>query len=226
MKCIDPWLLNNRRQCPVCKRYVFPNQENSDEERPTRASSEQTPLCALSTNNQQNREMPDSDPYEVGLRLSRTKPSSVYSLAEQRLVSRLTTGVPNISFATNESSESEEDSFLSAGNQRLTTTAPADHFVSHPGRYRHRPLPRRSAGHREESDSALIPPGPANFFVGSLSGTTDNTNVSARSLVDDLSDIETIDDDEMHSVLASSESNAAYVNDDEPSESNITRTQL
>ncbi len=32
MKCIDPWLLNNRRQCPVCKRYVFPNRDNSDDD--------------------------------------------------------------------------------------------------------------------------------------------------------------------------------------------------
>ena len=45
MKCIDPWLLNNRRQCPVCKRYVFPNQDNSDEEEShTQAATERTPL--------------------------------------------------------------------------------------------------------------------------------------------------------------------------------------
>ena len=45
MKCIDPWLLNNRRQCPVCKRYVFPNQDNSDEEESnTQTATERTPL--------------------------------------------------------------------------------------------------------------------------------------------------------------------------------------
>jgi hypothetical protein len=45
MKCIDPWLLNNRRQCPVCKRYVFPNHDNSDEEENnTHAATERTPL--------------------------------------------------------------------------------------------------------------------------------------------------------------------------------------
>jgi hypothetical protein len=46
MKCIDPWLLNNRRQCPVCKRYVFPNNDNSDERTPT----EQTPLMNSNDN--------------------------------------------------------------------------------------------------------------------------------------------------------------------------------
>lgn len=45
MKCIDPWLLNNRRQCPVCKRYVFPNHDNSDEEESNGpAATERTPL--------------------------------------------------------------------------------------------------------------------------------------------------------------------------------------
>lgn len=45
MKCIDPWLLNNRRQCPVCKRYVFPNQDHSDEEESSgHAATERTPL--------------------------------------------------------------------------------------------------------------------------------------------------------------------------------------
>lgn len=52
MKCIDPWLLNNRRQCPVCKRYVFPNQDNSDEEEnhgPT--VTERTPLIQATDEN-------------------------------------------------------------------------------------------------------------------------------------------------------------------------------
>ncbi len=58
MKCIDPWLLNNRRQCPVCKRYVFPNQDNSDDEeiggghqqQQQRRPTEQTPLIYSNTN--------------------------------------------------------------------------------------------------------------------------------------------------------------------------------
>jgi hypothetical protein len=50
MKCIDPWLLNNRRQCPVCKRYVFPNHDNSDEESDNHAATERTPLIQPSDN--------------------------------------------------------------------------------------------------------------------------------------------------------------------------------
>ena len=56
MKCIDPWLLNNRRQCPVCKRYVLPDPENSDEEdnndhQSTTTFTEQTPLMHSNDNN-------------------------------------------------------------------------------------------------------------------------------------------------------------------------------
>ena len=68
MKCIDPWLLNNRRQCPVCKRYVFPNQDHSDEEetndrQQTRTATEQTPLMNPNDNNSEtdisrNRQLP------------------------------------------------------------------------------------------------------------------------------------------------------------------------
>ena len=32
MKCVDPWLLNNKRVCPVCKRKVIPGDESSDSE--------------------------------------------------------------------------------------------------------------------------------------------------------------------------------------------------
>ena len=53
MKCIDPWLLNNRRQCPVCKRYVFPNQENSDEEESNNhTTTERTPLLQPSSSDE------------------------------------------------------------------------------------------------------------------------------------------------------------------------------
>ena len=52
MKCIDPWLLNNRRQCPVCKRYVFPNQDNSDdEENHGTTVTERTPLIQATDEN-------------------------------------------------------------------------------------------------------------------------------------------------------------------------------
>lgn len=65
MKCIDPWLINNRRQCPVCKRYVFPNRDNSDEEentgnQPTRTVTEQTPLIQPNQNDSEvdNQQLP------------------------------------------------------------------------------------------------------------------------------------------------------------------------
>lgn len=52
MKCIDPWLLNNRRQCPVCKRYVFPNNQNSDEEESNEnTATERTPLIQSTDDN-------------------------------------------------------------------------------------------------------------------------------------------------------------------------------
>ena len=44
MKCIDPWLLNNRRQCPICKRYVFPSHDDSDDETNPSTTTERTPL--------------------------------------------------------------------------------------------------------------------------------------------------------------------------------------
>ena len=69
MKCIDPWLLNNRRQCPVCKRYVFPNHDNSDEEESNgQTATERTPLIQPSDDepvaaNSRNR-LPGNSQYE------------------------------------------------------------------------------------------------------------------------------------------------------------------
>ena len=192
MKCIDPWLLNSRRQCPVCKRYVFPNLEHSDEEsnstqaqqpaRTTTTSDERTPLLLATT--QEN----------------------VFQGAATGSLNRI-----------DESSDSD-DPFA-------TTTL---------GRTR-RPLlarlpTRRSTTTSNENSTSITTYGTggellndgrsANFFVGSISGATDNTNVSAQSVTDGQSDIETIDDDDdeneqMHSVLASSESNPAYVHDED-----------
>lgn len=65
MKCIDPWLIENRRQCPVCKRYVFPEERPSDEEEnnvhePTRVITERTPLITsnIITDDQPSRNQP------------------------------------------------------------------------------------------------------------------------------------------------------------------------
>jgi hypothetical protein len=68
-------------------------------------------------------------------------------------------------------------------------------------------------------------PSAANLLVG----TTSDTNVLARSIVEDLSDIETIDDDDdddeqMHSVIRVSEENPAYVPEEESTDT--IRTHL
>ncbi|XP_022088041.1 E3 ubiquitin-protein ligase RNF13-like isoform X1 [Acanthaster planci] len=52
-KCVDPWLTNNRRTCPVCKRKVVPSGEqdsdDSDSDEDSTASpTEHTPLLASS----------------------------------------------------------------------------------------------------------------------------------------------------------------------------------
>lgn len=64
----------------------------------------------------------------------------------------------------------------------------------------------------------LATPRVANFFVGSMSGATDNTNVSSRSIVEDVSDIEAANDEsypEIRSTRTCSEDNPAFVNDEE-----------
>lgn len=64
MKCIDPWLIENRPQCPVCKRYVFPNGDNAGNEegnvrQTLRTPTEQTPLINPNDNIEGNsRENP------------------------------------------------------------------------------------------------------------------------------------------------------------------------
>ncbi|XP_064638644.1 E3 ubiquitin-protein ligase RNF13-like [Lineus longissimus] len=54
VKCVDPWLLNNKRTCPVCKRKVFPGQSHdsddssSEEDNNDSGQSEVTPLLQAS----------------------------------------------------------------------------------------------------------------------------------------------------------------------------------
>lgn len=52
-KCIDPWLTNNRRTCPVCKRRVIPRDhdsvsESDSEDEASPAPTERTPLLGRS----------------------------------------------------------------------------------------------------------------------------------------------------------------------------------
>ncbi|CAF2925301.1 unnamed protein product [Rotaria sp. Silwood2] len=206
MKCIDPWLINNRRQCPVCKRYVFPDHDNSDEDgsinnQQARTPTEQTPLVHSNDSN------------------STIDISTNQQLSERQLLSPSGRGIHNVSFALNESTDGVEN--LSS-SQRTTLTNPTttigvafDRPSSNSRRY----------GSMHES---LITPRVANFFVGSIGGTTDNTNVSARSTVEDVSDIEVINDDgdeEIHSTATCSEENRAYIND-EGSTTNTIHTYL
>ena len=46
IKCIDPWLLNNKPTCPICKRKVIASLPDPDSEHPDSDSDadEDTPL--------------------------------------------------------------------------------------------------------------------------------------------------------------------------------------
>jgi len=44
IKCIDPWLTRNRRTCPVCKRKVFPGQNDSSDSEDDSDEDERAPL--------------------------------------------------------------------------------------------------------------------------------------------------------------------------------------
>ncbi|XP_046557529.1 E3 ubiquitin-protein ligase RNF13-like isoform X2 [Haliotis rubra] len=60
VKCIDPWLLKNKKTCPVCKRRVIPGQDaesdsESDEENSTASPTEATPLLGGQTRSSPSR---------------------------------------------------------------------------------------------------------------------------------------------------------------------------
>ncbi|XP_067668769.1 E3 ubiquitin-protein ligase RNF13-like isoform X2 [Haliotis asinina] len=60
VKCIDPWLLKNKKTCPVCKRRVIPGQDaesesESDEENSTTSPTEATPLLGGQTRSSPSR---------------------------------------------------------------------------------------------------------------------------------------------------------------------------
>ncbi|CAF2382194.1 unnamed protein product [Rotaria sp. Silwood2] len=230
MKCIDPWLLNSRRQCPICKRYVFPNHDNSDEEENTgQAPTEQTPLIQPSNDN------------------------TVPVLLRTRLID---VGAPNSRTAINESSntddDDDDDDDESSLLRQITTTnhiTTNDLVFNRPSssseNYSNSQLPhvalhesssedtdnnttRTTTTYESLQDSistSFTTPRAANFFVGSPGGTTDNTNISAHSVIENVSDIETDDSDErMHSVITDVEINPAYIPDDETT--NVLRTNL
>lgn len=75
----------------------------------------------------------------------------------------------------------------------------------------------------QESPPSFTTPGAANFFVGSLGGTTDNTNVSARSVLEDASDDDSeVTDERMHSVLTDVGVNSGYMSDQDTTNSDQT----
>ncbi|CAF0787723.1 unnamed protein product [Adineta ricciae] len=236
MKCIDPWLLNNRRQCPVCKRYVFPNHDNSDEESNEHTTTERTPLIQPSND--------DSIPEP-----------SLTGQTERRRTGLFRSGASNNNgrndaFDSEGNDDVEDISVLprqSTANRITTTDLVFDQSESNFQRHSHPQLPRivlrqsstdernnnnntnttlTSYGSFHESPSgSFTTPRAANFFVGSLGGTTDNTNVSARSVIEDVSDVEPDEDDErMHSVLTDVEINQAYVPDEEKTD--VLRTNV
>lgn len=55
-KCIDPWLMNNRRNCPLCKRKItFGEPDDSDSEDSELTSpAENTPLLTSPSNRSQS----------------------------------------------------------------------------------------------------------------------------------------------------------------------------
>jgi len=163
----------------------------------------------------------------------------------------LDTGISNFTYPINQSSSTDDEDDISSlprqstANRLTTTDLVFDRSPSNSQRYPHPQLPRiilrRSTSEENDnvnttttttygslhdsSSTSFTTPRAANFFVGSLGGTTDNTNTSARSAIEDISDIETDDNDErMHSALTDVETNHAYVPDDETTD--VLRTNL
>lgn len=61
-KCIDPWLTNNRRTCPICKRKVVPPGIPDSDEDSEGSADENTPLLGGSS----NRSSPNLDDSQWG----------------------------------------------------------------------------------------------------------------------------------------------------------------
>jgi len=156
-----------------------------------------------------------------------------------------------LTYPINESSETDDGDDESSPprqtttNHITTTDLVFDQPRSNSQHYSHPQLPRvvLRQSSSEENDmnntittsiyeslhdslsTSFTTPRAANFFVGSLGGTTDNTNISAHSVIEGVSDVETDDTDErMHSVLTDVEINHAYVPDEETTD--VLRTNL
>ncbi|CAF3629257.1 unnamed protein product [Adineta steineri] len=195
VKCIDPWLINNRRQCPVCKRYVFPNQHNSDEESNdpprVRVHTEQTPLVHSNDTNST-------------IDISETSQSS-----QRHFLRPSTNGVRNISFTSNESSESTES--LSTSSRPTTTTEIVFERPSTNVR-RYGSLSDSSTTTRRALDT-------------NASTRSNMENISDIEQADDENDDDDDDDERMESAITTSRDNPAY-NEDEVSTNDVIRTVM
>ena len=175
------------------------------------------------------------------------------SFLERRIINPSGAGVSNTTFPINDSSETDVDDDddestpprQTPTNHITTTDLVFNQPRSNSERYSHLQLPRvvlRQSSFeendnnnttttiyespRESPSTSFTTPRAANFFVGSLGGTTDSTNLSNRSVIEDRSDVETDDNDErMHSVLTDVEINHAYIPDEEES-SDVLRTNV
>ncbi len=114
------------------------------------------------------------------------------------------TGVPNVSFVSVEISDDEKDLSLSLGP--ATTAELAFERSSW--------NPRRYGSMNNSSTTSRN----ANYLAGSAGGTT----ISRRSMADDMSDCET-NDEPIHSITGVPEENPAYVDDENPIDTNQTR---
>jgi hypothetical protein len=157
---------------------------------------------------------------------------------ERRMINPLGAGVSNITFETNESSDTD-DGLISprqTTTTNITTNAlvfdrPSYNSQRYPRTQLPRIAPRQSStedndnqditattyGSVHDSLSAsFTTPRATNSFFSSTGGTTDNLNISARSAMEDMSDVDTDDNDErMHSVLTDVEINSSYIPDGE-----------
>lgn len=220
MKCIDPWLLNNRRQCPVCKRYVFPNADDSDEENQRRAT-ERTPLLQsndensamiLPRNSENERPFADIRPDYMTDNLNDYDGTSMTDTDETS--DRQRTGVNN-----------------TMGNNQFFS-----HLTSSPEQRGHPQYPRVVFSHssleqsdtqeqtrfdsvQESSPTPFTTPRHANFFVGSYGATTDTTNVSAHSIIEHTfgSDVDNPDED-LPFISTDQGTNQGYISDSEATE--------
>ena len=214
MKCIDPWLLNSRRQCPVCKRYVFPqlddpDQTNSDEQQQTQTSNERTPLIE-----NVDRSPPSRTRYSRSKFSNNHKRDSIIVVLGSRM-----THVQSINQTTDENerehvSEGEQNPVESSQILRTQNRRSTRNSSSH----RYRRLVNENAseitnyGSLDQANTDRTRS--ADFFVGSIVTSRNSTTVSAVSSLEARDESEYIDDallsENIQPLLNSSGSNSSY----------------